>query len=367
MAPRRILLVRLSHLGDVVHALPVWHALRYAYPGADLAWAIQPEFAPLVAGLPGAPRIVPFERRGGARAWVRLARRLEAFGAEWAIDAQGNTKSALVTLLSGAQRRSGLAREDWRERFAFHALTDSAPPLSRRRGPVHAMERMLGLADHVAPLTPREVLLGGPRPSRAERARAEALLENLLALGPPAPPILIALATPGDVRAWPTRAAIECAQRLAAAGRAVIVLSGPAERREGAKAAAALAGKRGIAHLIGQRGLRELAALFAAAADRGGRLVACDSGPMHLAASVGLPVTLLAGPQDPSRTGPWPPPGPTSAHRVLRLAEPLSCAPCLARRCRHVEGPICMERLSAQRVAQALLAEPVLTSSSPGE
>jgi len=63
--PDRILIVRLSHLGDVVHALGVFHALHAAFPSAEIGWAVQPEFAGLLDGLPGLARVFHFERRGG--------------------------------------------------------------------------------------------------------------------------------------------------------------------------------------------------------------------------------------------------------------------------------------------------------------
>ena len=94
MTPRapRILLVRLSHLGDVVHALPLFHALRAAQPEAQIAWAVQAEFASLLEGLPGLTRVIRFQRDEGLRAWGRLWRELRSFGADWTIDAQGNAK-----------------------------------------------------------------------------------------------------------------------------------------------------------------------------------------------------------------------------------------------------------------------------------
>ena len=126
--PKRILLIRLSHLGDVVHALPVYHALRCRFPRATLGWVIQPEFSALVAGLPGLDRVLHFDRRGGAAAWLRLREELGAFGADLAVDAQGNLKSALVALTSGATRRVGLARGDWREPLGSLACGEHAEP-----------------------------------------------------------------------------------------------------------------------------------------------------------------------------------------------------------------------------------------------
>jgi len=133
----------------------------------------------------------------------------------------------------------------------------------------------------------------------------------------------------------------------------VLVLSGPSEAGLGEELRRALATHAGAAHVVGQRGLRELAALFAAAAEREARLIACDSGPLHLACSVGLPTLLLAGPQDPARTGPYP----AAAHRVLMSLDELACRPCLQRRCAHPRGPVCMTELVPQQVAAAVLRD----------
>src|SRR5262249_19112540 len=116
--PDRILLVRLSHLGDVVHALGVFHALHAAYPRAEIGWAIQPAFAGLLEGLPGLARVLVFERRGGLAAWLALRRELARFRPDWTVDAQGNAKSGAVAWLSRAPRRVAPARADWQEPWA---------------------------------------------------------------------------------------------------------------------------------------------------------------------------------------------------------------------------------------------------------
>src|SRR6185369_13377691 len=138
--------------------------------------------------------------------------------------------------------------------------------------------------------------------------------------------------------------------RALAAERGALLLSGPAEEELGRTLARELAGEARLAHWVGQRGLRALAAVFAAAARRGLELVACDSGPMHLAAAHGLRVIALEGPQEAARTGPWP----RAAHAVVRSAHAPECAPCLARRCRHADGPVCMSGIGAADVLAAL-------------
>lgn len=345
----RILLVRLSHLGDVVHALPLFHALRAAHPEARIAWAVQPEFAPLVRGLAGLERVVPFERRGGARAWLALHEALARFGATLAVDAQGNLKSAFVTLCSGAPRRVGLARQDWREPLGAHVLTERAPPVRARGGGPHALDRMLGLARHLAPGSVAPRFDAGL--SQGELAAGRALLAGHV--GGAGAPVVLQLARAEDVRAWPLDRWARLARGLAASGRTVLVLSGPAEAEEGAQLARELGGLADVHHWVGQRGLRELAAVFAAAAERGGCFVGCDSGPLHLAVSAELPVTALCGPQDAARTGPWPH-APGAPHRALGASLPPPCAPCLARTCTHPDGPVCMHRIGVEDVLHVL-------------
>jgi len=344
-SPRRILIVRLSHLGDVVHALPVYHALRSAHPQSEIAWAVQPEFAGILDGLPGLARTFGFERRRGARAWLRLLSEIRAWNPDWAVDAQGNAKSAFATLASGAARRSGMHPRDWREPFAARVLTDHADAVAE--APAHAMDRMFALAAHVAP-DARERRLD-PWLSPEERDKGRARLAAL-GVGAEGPVTILILSSPDDVRSWPIASYESLARVLVSRGEPAILLSGPQEEAEGRALKERTAGLPRLVHWIGQRGLRELAGVFAAAAERGGRAVACDSGPMHLAAAVGLPVVCLAGPQDERRTGPWPRSG---LHRVVRASDPPRCAPCLARRCDHPEGNVCMSRIPVEAVLSA--------------
>ena len=258
-ATDRILLVRLSHLGDVVHALPVFHALREGYPGAEIAWAVQHEFAELVEGLPGLDRTIRFDRRGGPRAWVALHAELARFHADWAIDAQGNTKSSWITLMSGAGRRSGYHPAQWREPFGALGMTDaaerahgSAPNGSSSAVPSHAIDRALALARHVAPHLGSRPLRTDPALSESECASGRTQLAA--ALGPlEQPPVLIHLGVPTDIRTWPAEHVVALAKRLASEGTPTLILSGPAEEQTGTAVESALADTP-VRHLVGQRG-----------------------------------------------------------------------------------------------------------------
>jgi len=312
--PERILLVRLSHLGDVVHALPVFHGLRESWPEARIGWAVQAEFAPLIQPLEGLERTFLFNRHGGPLAWVRLRRELREWRPDWTVDIQGNCKSAGVSWCSGAARRTGPARQDWQEPFCDRVSTERAPAAF---GP-HAIHRMLALMECTAPNS--ELSFDLQLTEAERRVGREAFEEHM----PPGdgPAWILNLGVPRDRRTWPAERQGALARRLADEGCRVLLLSGPREASAGRQLADSHADLPAVAHWVGQRGLRALAGFLAAAAEAGARMLSGDSGPAHLAAASGVGLDLLAGPQDPSSTGPWPPADrPHSPHRLLRANE----------------------------------------------
>ena len=308
-APKRVLIVRMSHLGDVAQTLPLVHGIQMLWPSAEIGWAIQPEFAPLVEPF---ARIFPFERRGGARAWPRIRAAMRAWRPDVTIDAQGNWKSAVCARLSGAPLRYGFERSAWQEPLAARvAGLEHAPPALT--SPRHLVARCHSIAAHLGVEAPHELRLD-PLLSTAEVERGRHLLLDALGEAPgssrpgaSAPPVTVLHpGVPADPRTWPEHSFLELGQRLVGRGRRVLFLTGPGEAASGEALRAAVPE---AAHVVGQRGLRDLCAILHAAAERRGELFTSDSGPAHIAASVGLPVRLLAGPEDPRRTGPWPPIG----------------------------------------------------------
>ena len=354
---RCIAIVRLSHLGDVVHALPVFHALRAAHPGARIAWVVQDEFAGLLRGMAGLDEVFVFQRQGGLGAWLRLRRELRSFGAELAVDCQGNWKSAIATRLTGAKRRVGMVRERWREGAAARLCNEFPAP--GELGP-HAVEPILQLAKWLAPgldlggqglfqlgLTEAEVQVGADD----LRERFPSALRDGAIANPK--PVLLHLGSPNNPRSWPAAHFGQLALLLGKAGHPVLILSGPAEAQEGLQLAAELQGEVGVAHWTDQRDLRRLAGFFAAAARCGAALVSADSGPMHLAWASGLDVVMIAGPQEARATGPW---APSGRHKVLKAAD-FPCRPCLKRTCEVAPGDSfapCMVAVTPHQVLDAI-------------
>lgn len=339
--------MRLSHLGDAVGALPLFHALRAALPGARIAWAIEHEFADLVDGLPGLDSVIPFERARGVRGFLELRGRLRELAPQVAIDVQGNAKSHLVARASGARRRFAPNLRDCREPGLCRLVRCERPTPAPGR---HARDRAAHLAAFVAERLgtgPLALEQDGLLPSVDELAAARARLAAEFADGPD---LVFQLGREDDIRSWPADRCREWLQLASRRRLRVLVLAGPAEQQLGERLRAELPEEAGRRWRIGRRPLRELAAELTVAARAGAHFVGNDSGPTHLAAACGLPCILLAGPQDPDLTGPWPPTGSASIHRVARSSGELACRPCLRRTCGHERPRACLADLSAADV-----------------
>jgi lipopolysaccharide heptosyltransferase I len=292
----RVLIVKLSSIGDVVHALPVAAALKAAKPSIRITWAVERWTAPLVTGHPAVDRVVvlPPMMRWPRRPllWWRDYRaaigvlREETY--DLALDLQGLAKSAIVSWLSRAPSR--IARAGQRE-GAY--LVSRGVPLPTTPG--HAVDEYLHVARTVgAGTTPVEFHL---RSSAATQSRVHDLLATLL-VDPDAPMIVVNPSTAQRWKEWPGERWSAVIQRLAGFGT-VVMLGTAAQQR--AHAAIARAAGTGVVDLTGQTSLEDVIALI----ERADIHVAADTGTVHIAVAVGTPVVALYGPTSPGRVGPY--------------------------------------------------------------
>jgi heptosyltransferase-2 len=295
--PRSILIVRYSALGDVVLATTILEPLRARFPNARIEWVTDTPYAPLLEGLPELAAVHRLTREGPSSALATAARLRGRF--DFAIDLQNKLRSAVVA------RSAAPLRASFRRRTALRAvlsLFGSDPPLQR------AHQTRL-YAEALAPLGTFEP--GRLKISLSPQARA--LAEDALQ-GVPAPAVAIAPGARWATKRWPAERFAAVADALAAEGCAIVLCGGPGDRDAFATFRAATRAK--VAADLSFLPVDALAAAIA----RVQLLVACDSGPVHLAAAVGTPTLALFGPTSTERWGP-PPPG-----RALALG--LACAPC---------------------------------------
>lgn len=354
----RILLVRLSAVGDVLHALPVLSALRDRWPAAHLAWAVEDRAASLLEDRGELNRVIVFPRRALSAAAKRSPRAgwraLRGFLAglrgagpfDAALDLQGNLKSGLVVRASGATLRVGPGRRHGREgNHLFLTRRVEVPPSAR-----HRVERNLALASG---LVGEKLTWSDPGFPRGARA-VSAADEILAAAGRPASGgyVLVHPGTSGFGRfkRWPAERFGAFVRRLVDDGHDVVATAGPGEEdlvRE------VLAASGTQAALLVPPDLPTLAEIQA----RARLVVAPDTGPLHLAALTGVPVLGLFGPKDPEVYGPY---GRRRDGTVGPLdvitRDDVGCRPCTRRRC---DLPLCMTTMNPDDVlqrARALLA-----------
>ncbi len=349
----RILLIRTSALGDVVHCLPVLVALRRRLPEARIGWVIEDLFAPLLEGHPALDEVVPVRLRAWRkralagdtrRELFRFLRRLRAFRADVAVDLMGNHKAGVIARLSGAKRRVGPAQDDRRERSSALWIDEPVPV----RGE-HAVDRALAT---VAPLLAHAA---GEREARAVDFGGDDLMAGAAA-GPDAaaddgePFVLVHPGAGWGNKVYPPErwgaVAGGLAERCGVATRVALSPS-PAERR---MAETIVASSGGAASTVEAADLATLVAL-----SRRARLVlGGDSGPIHLAHALGTPVLAVMGPTDPARHGPYG--APDGA-----LARPLPCSYCYRR---FTETKACLLEIAPEAVLERAVYILVCSGSS---
>ena len=358
----RILLIKPSAVGDVIHTVPVLAKLRARYSQARIDWLLTPAIAELIGHHPALSNVVPFDRQTFSRfgrSWkasAGLARLLTAIHQtryDLVIDLHGQFRSALFTLVSGARVRIGFdrPRKDV-ERASLERLGKDALLhgwTGTREGAwlayshvipvptldVHAVERylwvsrLLGLDDG-----PPDFRLPVPVPATA---RVDELLRDRKILGKP-----LAVLAPGTVwqtKHWRAEGFADVARHLSRTGLTV-VLAGSVKERPRCHLVAEQC--PGTYDLSGQTTLSEVAALLSRAAI----CVTNDSGSMHLAVALGRPVVSIFGPTDPVWVGPYRRPD-----AVLQARLP--CVPCYLRKlraCPHDHA--CMKQVSSESVIE---------------
>lgn len=286
----RILIVRLSAIGDVVHTLPVLDALRERFPASFLAWTVDNRAAPLLAGHPALDELIVVQRR-----WMKSPlqiktfwRRCRSYGFDVTIDVQGLTKSALAAWLSGSRHRIGFAGPDGRE-FSRRLNNDLVMPAQ-----AHVVERNLEL------LSPLGISATAPRFRLPCDPAAENRLEQALrSHGISEPFALINPSAGWPSKLWPCDRFANVARHLHRYGMPSIILWAGNEERQRAEKVVAASSSQSI--LAPATSLQELIVLCRKASI----FVSSDTGPLHIAAAVGTPCVGLYGPMPASRNGPY--------------------------------------------------------------
>ena len=346
---QRILIIKPSSFGDVIHALPVLNGLRSRFPDAKISWLVSTSCAGLLEGHPALDEVIPFDRKRYGRIgrsvritadFLEFVHALRARKFDLVLDLQGLFRSGFLTLASGAPTRVGF---DSARELAWIFYTHRVPVPDQE---MHATDRYYLFA---RPLGFDLVPIAFHLPVHAfARAAVEATLARQ-GIAPGEPYALMAPGTRWETKRWPAEHFAAVARRLRSEHGLPIVLTGMTDESGVARQVAESAGG-GIVSLAGRTKLAEMIALVAGATI----VVMHDSGPMHLAAALNKPMVAIYGPTSPRRTGPYRRP-----ETIARVNVP--CSPCRIKRVADCPyGHRCMKDLSpdavSAKVTQALSA-----------
>jgi heptosyltransferase-1 len=331
---QRILIIKPSSLGDVVHALPTLAMLRSRFPSAHIAWLVKEQWSGLLERAEGLDKIWPIQP--GLKGWLAIIPQLRAERFDIVVDLQGLLRSGVVGWLTGAARRIGFANAREGSVWLYSEKVPVALP------DMHAVDRYLLVAAR----------LGAPsagQPSPAFRLRRlpedhKAVADVLARHGLSEKTRWIAINpfARWPTKRWPLESFAGVADRIQQQGWGRIVLFGGGGDKPQAQAMMQRMHTAAV-DVTGEMPIKLLPALLESAAV----LLTNDSGPMHIAAAVGTPVVALFGPTNPARTGPY-----GSRHTILQHKIP--CSPCYSRRCHNVSHLECLVNISEDTVLAAV-------------
>lgn len=359
----RILLIKPSALGDVIHTIPVLVKLRARYPRARIDWFITPENADIVRSHPALSNTVIFARREysgfgwkAAAGLLRLIARLRGGHYDLVIDLHGQFRSVLFGLAACAPVRLGFDRPvrvgpgDTAEggirnasRAGWKGAREGSWFTYTHRIPIptleeHAIDRYLWMGDMLGfDKSPPDSTIYLP----AETAgRVEALFARHGVEGSK-PLAALVPGTIWETKHWPPARFAEVARHLLAAGHSVVLLG---TRRDGERCREIAAAAPGARDLSGGTNPADLAGII----QRSAICVTNDSGSMHLAVALGRPVVSVFGPTNPVHIGPY-------GHPESVVRVDLPCSPCNFRKLAHCpHSHACMEQVTAAMVIERI-------------
>jgi ADP-heptose:LPS heptosyltransferase len=330
---RKILIVRLFALGDIVLSLPIVAALRNGFPDAWIGYLCRERFAEALGGNTGLDEVLPMS--SGISGQLAMMLRLRGSGIDLAIDLLSSPRSALITGLSGADLRIGMdvGRHNW----CYDHVLPRTLERDGKRIKCYSLDAnreiagMLGLTDESE--RRRGLEIGFPAAETEKDWAASYLKQQGSSVG------LVGMVAGSNYRSksWPMDRFVELAVKLRdQLGLRTVLLWGPGE----SETARGIASRVEGSILPPGMGIARLGALIS----RLDILIGVDSGPKHLAVVQGIPTVTLFGPTDPEIWDPM-----TSRHRAIRHR--LDCsAGCRQRDC---DPNVCMEKITVDEVFSA--------------
>ncbi len=340
--PERILIIRLSAIGDVVHVLPALRLLRSRFPASKIAWLVEDKASDILTGHPDIDEVIVFPRRKWQRGILRAGlikdtlseiysfyKKIRGEHYDLVIDFQGNLKSGIMNLVTGSENRVGFGRGYCKEFNYLFTRYHVYPPWNK----MHRIEKNLSLLKGIG------IENGFQRQDLPVSREDEQYISEFINTGinPSLPIIIIHPGTSsfGAFKQWPILNYALLADMILESYQAEVIFTwGPGEYdaveeiiKNMRKKAVPACETRSIKQLIE---LLRRACLF----------IGGDTGPLHIASIMDIPVVGIYGPKDPLIYGPY-------NGRSVVIKKDVPCSPCKKRTC---GNPICMASILPEDV-----------------
>ena len=340
--PKKILFIKPSSLGDILHALPAFYLLKASCPGCQIDWLINKNFAPVLECIKeDLNKIIYFDREVFKKAnaltgFIRLVRSIRKERYDLVIDLQGLLRSSLMTFIARTKRKAGFA--ETKEKISALMYNEKIDVPKKF---VHAIERNVYL---VSKILKTEYVIPDYHIEPMKKYKDSVL--EILKKHDINSSRYIAFA-PGarwKTKCWPSQFFADVADALSATcPNHNIVLIGAGSDNEIANDIIFKCKSSKPISLVGKTNICELIEVLRGASS----LLTNDSGPMHIAAALRIPVFALFGPTDPEKTGPF-----WQWHKIYQNKK--GCIKCLKRNC-DKKTLECQENIASQEVAEDIV------------
>lgn len=346
-AEKKILVIKLGAIGDLILAVPSFRMLREKFPDARICLLADRKLAPSVSSCPYLDEVIPVDRSRLSNIFylLRLAKRLRREGFDVSVDLQNSKWTHALAFLSGVRERAGFRRG----KLGFLLNRAETPPKAPEP-PVRNQFRVLSKLG-VQKLDDRLELWASPRARRNAETWMAALPEGRPRVG-----FVLGSSPQWETKRWPIESFRELGDRLARELNASVVLIGS---KEDVPLAYHYLSRPAdyVLDLTGRTSPQDLIAVT----EKLSALISGDTAPLHAAAALGIPVAALFGPTDPKRHMP-------PAENASVISKRLPCQPCYSGRCRLAEKMACMTKISPDEVFESvrkLLARPAAAVGNP--
>lgn len=340
---KNILIIKMSSLGDICHALPSLTALRNLSPTAKISWVVNKPFADLLVGHPLLDEVIVIDQqaftKGNLQARYRYYRQLKqelrSKKFDLVIDLQGLFKSSVVALMTGCSTRYGY----WEMREGSAWVSKGIKGAYAQE---HVIQRYLDVIRFLgATVDEPEFVLPNIKVQEQEIQEQLDGLDNYVVIAP---------GTSWASKEWPMDNYVELCSRLLDAGRQFVLVGGAADAGKSKHITEQIKlnmpnSARYVVDLTGKTTLKQLMAVCKHAK----LYISGDTGPLHVAVTTGVPIIAMYGPTRPDRTGPYI--SKNNVNKTVVLMGRVNCSPCRKRTCSTME---CMKSISVEEVWAAV-------------